>query len=1243
MASITDIKRRILELAPAPFQEFCDTLLFKMGYGVVHGYGMKAGTGNTTKGNPDTYYRKENGRYVFVAYTTQQSNIFSKLQDDIAKCLDPQKTGIEIDSIEEIVCCHTSSNLSAGDDLTLHKICESNKITLTIMGLDELANQVHNHFRSLAKDYLGLALDTNQIVSVEDFILQNDVNKMTAPLNTAFMYRDKEKCDIVNALRSDSIVIITGKAGVGKTRLVLEAVKSYAAEQSYKLLCVKNNNLGLYDDLVSATERPGQYLFFIDDANELAELDLIFAYIVKEYLGYKVKVIVTVRDYAKQQVISTAQKFTLPRIIEITPFSDDEIKGFLNDALEIRNEDYVKQIIRIAEGNPRIAYMAGRLAVEKQNLSAIQDVSQLYNCYYEKYVNDSFGNDTDLCITAGILSVINAVMLNNTSVLSELLAAYGIGADTFVQKVYHLAKLEMVEVQLDQVATLSDQCLANYMLYYTFFEKKIFALSDVLKIGFKSFRNGVIRTVNTIRNIFESEETKDYCKQEILRVWDYYKDTQDTCYEEFVKVFHVFRPEEAFLLAQKLIDKMPVVKTEVETTIFSQYALGNYESVLGFLDGYQYSEYIDVVFELLVSFCEKGNKALDSGYKWLETYYGINVDSYKYRYYTQRKISELLYKAVSNENSTAMELGFRWASYALGFSFRPTEMGRGNTFVMYNIEIKNAEGVRYFRHECWEILIFLASRKTWHDRVLKVLSVYSKSMPCEECPEILLEEASDVESLVTLLDSNQISCLKVIQRLSLNYEKLSIDSCEELKKKLVGASWNLFQLLRHDWFSSELTQADYERERRDKIITYGKLLSTEDIPPFVQNINNIYIDMDIDGDRYYIVEGTELLLQQFDDVCLLEFLKALIRYKSSITINPSIVLRPLLEVTDPLLLLSYMNTEDFSQKNAWLFGFFDSVPEERVSSDLLCELLKFLKDDSDFHIKSSAYRKLRILDKFLRLEPNIYPIASTLIFEKKKYNSFIVEIYFELLFHEQIYSPQELLLLYKEDIGLLKDIYAFMLNNGRLTDYSGVFLSAFLQQDESWIQLYSDVFWRRASEVLDHDCHRQVILWKANDYMSLFDFLFDHYPKDLYPRRVSNMFKDMLSNAGNDPVVRQRQQEWIIHHIRENAKNDAIRLFFDAICELDDEIRRIAIETFLKSNPDYDSFEKITLIPNHWSGTGSFVPAYQRQKEFLTSLLPLVSGLSFLRHRAFISRKIEWLEEMMKTEEVEEIYRNLYM
>ena len=67
--------------------------------------------------------------------------------------------------------------------------------------------------------------DTNQILSIEDFIILYDANRMAAPLNTIFRFRVNEKKEIINAIEQNPIVVITGKAGVGKTRLVLESIR----------------------------------------------------------------------------------------------------------------------------------------------------------------------------------------------------------------------------------------------------------------------------------------------------------------------------------------------------------------------------------------------------------------------------------------------------------------------------------------------------------------------------------------------------------------------------------------------------------------------------------------------------------------------------------------------------------------------------------------------------------------------------------------------------------------------------------------------------------------------------------------------------------------------------------------------------------------------------------------------------------------------------------------------------------
>lgn len=1244
MPNITDIKRRILELAPAPFQEFCDTLISKQGYGVVHGLGMKSGTGNTTTGNPDTYFRKENRKYVFVVYTIQQTSIFSKLKEDIDKCLDFSKTRLRIEDIEEIICCHISSNLSAGDDKVLHDLCESKGIVLTLWGIDELANQVYNRYPSMAKDYLGLNIDTNQILSIDDFVAQYDANGMVAPLNTVFQYRENEKKEIICALDNESIVIVTGKAGVGKTRLVLEVIREVALTKGYKLLCVKNNNLGLYDDLVSATEQPGKYLFFVDDANELADLSQILAYTTKRHLGYEVKIIVTVRDYAKAKVLSVVKEYTFPQIVKISPFTDDEIKGFLKNNLGICNEDYFKQIIRIAEGNPRIAYMAGKLAIEKQNLEAIKDVSQLYDAYYEKYINNTLGSNKDLCFAAGVLSVINAVVLNNMSVLQELLDNYGITLEGFREKILQLFKLEVVEIQLDQVATLSDQCLANYMLYYVFFRKKLIPFSNILEIGYKYFRNGVIRSINTILNLFESDDTRSYCKQEILKVWDNLKISKDSSYNDFVKDFHVFRPEEAFLLAQQEIEIINSEKYEVCSVDFSKNVFSREESVLEYLNGYEYSEYLEYVMELLLEYCSKTARTLVSGYKWLENSYGMDVTSCKYRYYNQKKISEYIHNAILEGDTVAMALGFYWAEYSLGFSFQHTEMGRGNKIVFYNIDIKESDGIAEYRSICWQILIILASNSTWSNAVLRFLDSYAKHLHGKPDYNIVSCEIEYVEQLLSILQCDQISYLQAVQRLLVNGEKMNVKYNKKLAELLTGNEWDLYQLLKDDFVSSDLEYEEYEKKRNVLISEYGKKILKSDIPSLIQRMNHIMSDISVKRDAYSLNQGFELIVQQFDKDCMQEFMRSFIQYGENISIRPGLILEELNKSMDSIQLLSAIKQAEFPQKNEWLFSFFNTLPNEEAVSEMLQELIIFLSSDSDKTIKLSSYRSLRVLDKFLCIEPNIYPIICAIIFEKRHYSSFIVEIYFELLFHDQIYTPKEVLSLFQSNIDLLQEIYFFMIKRGKLEDLKGTFLIEFLSLGESWIQKYSEVFWENAEKHIEVNQYRNSELWKAESYKNYFDYIFYHFPEDkMHSWRFSNAFIDVLTNVDSDIIIKQHQQEWLNHIIIDNISSNKIVAIFDFICELNEDLRRNAIKCFLENNQDFETFSKLLLLPKHYIGSGSLVPAYQKQIAFLESLYPTVAGIKFLKHRARIKSKVEMFHEMIKREEEKEIYRNLYM
>lgn len=183
---------------------------------------------------------------------------------------------------------------------------------------------------------------------------------------------------------------------------------------------------------------------------------------------YSVKVVLTVRDYAKEPVFLIANKYTVPKMFSLLPFSDNDIKEFLNINMGITNDLYVDQIIKIAEGNPRIAYMTGKIAKDTQSLSAVNDASQVYEQYYSNVVGLKLGKDRELCLTAGILALVNAVFLDRMEYLENLLELSIISEQRFKDCIYRLSQMEVVEIHKDQVAAISDQCLSNYMLYFVF-------------------------------------------------------------------------------------------------------------------------------------------------------------------------------------------------------------------------------------------------------------------------------------------------------------------------------------------------------------------------------------------------------------------------------------------------------------------------------------------------------------------------------------------------------------------------------------------------------------------------------------------------------------------------------------------------------------------------------------------------------------------------------------------------------
>ena len=441
-------------------------------------------------------------------------------------------------------------------------------------------------------------------------------------------------------LEKEKVIIILGKAGVGKTRLALEIAKKYQEENNCKILCIKCNHLPIMEDLSRYISTAGKYLIFVDDANELVGLSHLIEYTLRDEDRYDIRIIATVRDYACKSVINEAKKLVNVKNYVISKFSNQEIREFIKTNLKIENSDYIEQIVRIASGNPRIAYMAGKLAIEKNDLRSIANMEELYKSYYGFFLETTtILTDLKLCLTAGIVSIFNIIDLENLDRIQDVLNLVGMDKDGFTTYIHSLHSMEYVEIKSERVARISDQCLSNYMLYYVFFEKRLIIFSDILRVGFRKHKNSTIKSVDILLNIFYSDKMKDYLIDEISNVWDEFK-TDHKVFEEFVRAFHIFKPEESLLYISEKIEQTESVNIDINLLENEErkWNVDIKDSILQLLGGYKKDHGLTEAIELAVKYCMKRQDAVKLVYSLFKSYYSIDKDSYYEGYYIQNLV-----------------------------------------------------------------------------------------------------------------------------------------------------------------------------------------------------------------------------------------------------------------------------------------------------------------------------------------------------------------------------------------------------------------------------------------------------------------------------------------------------------------------------------------------------------------------------------------------------------------------------
>jgi hypothetical protein len=96
------------------------------------------------------------------------------------------------------MCC--TSELSVKNREKLQEQCKNSKVNLNMFGLSAISYDLLEKYPSIAKDHLGVEVDTGQIVPLNKFVSLYESNKLATTLRTNFHFRADEKDNLLSHL-----------------------------------------------------------------------------------------------------------------------------------------------------------------------------------------------------------------------------------------------------------------------------------------------------------------------------------------------------------------------------------------------------------------------------------------------------------------------------------------------------------------------------------------------------------------------------------------------------------------------------------------------------------------------------------------------------------------------------------------------------------------------------------------------------------------------------------------------------------------------------------------------------------------------------------------------------------------------------------------------------------------------------------------------------------------------------------
>lgn len=1238
MGSLNQIKSKLLELEGGKFQRLCDDWLHRKGYENINPIGMMATTDRVVKGTPDCLLIQPDGKFVFSEYTVQQNRLAIKLEDDICKCFDEVKTGISSEQISEIIICYLGK-LSTQEINHLRKFCQDRAVILNLNGLDTLSLSIQNSYPILSEKYLDLPLDTGQLLTVDDFVVRYGKNNLTTSIDSKILFQDESLNNAKAILGSSNFLLVSGAAGVGKTLFSVNLAKELQLQnKNLNVICLYDKGADLIRDITAYFSEPGDYLIFIDDANRLDNrLDYLLYYLHENDSNRTFRIIATVRDYARESVISKVNQYTELHEQSIQPLTDDQIKELTETLFGIKSGQYQKRIQEIACGNARLAVMASKVAVETNQIDSIQNVTSLYDDYFGQNDNVRAVVENEKLMTAACaISFFRKIDKLNESHMKWVQDSFGIQPEEFWELVSVLHKNEMVDLYEDEVVRISDQVLSTYLFYISIFEKKIIPLSVIVNDFYPDFKRTIVDSLNPVIRAFDHKKIVADIRSEVKDIFD--ESYQSGSLEqsiEFLNSFWFSLPTESLVFANKVISEMQSVEIDWEKETFEETKREpDSSSLVNLLNNFRY--YFEPEFkmsiDLILNHLKKNKDSLGFTIHSLIEHYNFKPDDWRYGYFIQIHIVDTLVEFMdSGKNYLFTRLFILVARSFLKVEYSEHQWSRGDTFNIITFRLSPDSYLLPLREKLITNLAKLLKVNEYKDYILEVFKEYVSRTRHKGKEMVEADLPFFRDYLVENLNQEDVSHCLIMQNYCEHLESLELGFPIEWNEQFSNDTLKLSNLLledRHERQMLDMGYEEYNQYRHQCLVEYFSDITNEKFIEFIEQCLVLHQALSGRERNYSLNNGLDMSLQVLAKVTPKTFsdvISSYVEYDDVFEINPHSIIINLFKLLPSKEVWQLINSKDYRRKKLWFSTYFALLPEESVTQGEVESLIEHMNNTSSNELSSW----LDFLNKYQRVDRDIYTKVVRILLNQSKSD----ENYARPLAH--LFNSRSDVFgswfeVFGEDQKLVFDAYLAAFKVERHWDYSGEALKILLDKDfnflyrvidqiyeeEQWPDFYTnmpelDFLWERTSYIEDIENYAKYLLQKDKSSFNSLENIF------------SKLF---VKDKGKDekPELTFKMKDFIKTAILNNIKDiDYICFIFNAAHYLSEDFRRELLGLFVQNNNDFESFKTLDyeLTTRTWSG--SRVPILEREKNFLVSLLPLFNSIELLEHKAYTEKLIE--------------------